>query len=139
MLQRKARKFGIRVPTKSGDEGEENWQQSQYTGDWMLTPEAERKLRNEISEEERARADEWRKWTTLFFVLVGTIFAFMSYRTKQRQPDPCPVNYYRNDSGACVFALPAAPNAPQPTLPSSKPKAQNPTGGDRKCLEILPK
>jgi hypothetical protein len=132
-LGRKARKLGIRVPDKPTGTNvfeDENWEQSNYTNDWMLTPEAERKLRNEIREEERAGADEVRKWLTLFFVVVGSIFAFMSYRAKQKQPDPCQVNYYRNDSGACVFANPAvrtAPNAaPQPS-PTPKPKKQPPT------------
>jgi hypothetical protein len=124
MLEKKARKLGIRVPDKrTGNEekDEENWEQSHYTGDWMLTPEAERKLRNEIRGEERAQADESRKWLTLFFVLLGTLFAFMSYRTKQKQPDLCPINYYRNDSGACVFARPVRDLLPQPALPVPKP------------------
>jgi hypothetical protein len=121
-LERKARKLGIRVPDKQTghDADDENWEQSNYTGDWMLTPEAERKLRNEIRQEERARADEWRKWFTLIVVVLGSIFAFMSLRAKQKQPDPCPVNYYRNDSGACVFAHPAVPAAPK-AAPQRRP------------------
>jgi hypothetical protein len=122
-LERKARKLGIRVPDKQPGEGEDdgNWEQSNSTGDWMLTPEAERKLRNEIRQEERANADEWRKWATLIFAVVGTVFAFMSLRTKQKQPDLCPVNYYRNDVGACVFARPAVPKAPN--APNTAPQA----------------
>src|SRR5215467_1695773 len=98
-LEAKARKLGIRVPDKptpTQEEDDENWEWSNYYGNWMLTSEGERRLRNEIREEQRPRADEWRKWGTLFFVLVGTIFAFLSYRTRQKQPDPCSVNYYRN-------------------------------------------
>jgi len=34
---------------------------------------------------------------------------------KTRQPDPCPRNYYRNDAGACLFAL--APNAKERAIP----------------------
>jgi len=30
----------------------------------------------------------------------------MSIRTKQKQLDPCSRNYYRSDSGECVFASP---------------------------------
>jgi hypothetical protein len=152
ILQRQARKLGIRIPNRPPKEqdSDENWMV--MSGFWMLKGEAERKLRTEIREEQRARAEEWRKWTTLFFVIVGTVFAFLSYRTKQKQPDPCPVNYYRNDLGACVFALPApvgpkatpqsAPPGPKPTeqtLPSRKPdsrksnsqqkRASKPTGG----------
>ena len=122
-LERKARKLGIRVPDKPTDVDafdDENWEQSNYTGDWMLTPEAERKLRNEIRQEERAKADETRKWFTLIVVVIGTIFAFMSFRAKQKQPDPCPINYYRSDSGACVFALPAVPAAPK-AAPQRRP------------------
>jgi hypothetical protein len=123
MLEKKARKLGIRAPEKQteNEDDDENWEQSNITGDWMLTPEAERNLRNEIRDEERARADESRKWLTLFFVVVGTIFAFMSYRTKQKQPDPCPINYYRNDSGACVFGLPVRNTSPQPALSVPQP------------------
>jgi hypothetical protein len=122
-LERKARKLGIRVPDKQTghEEEDEDWEQSNITGDWMLTPEAERKLRNEIRQAERANADEWRKWVTLIFAVVGTIFAFMSLRAKQKQLDPCPVNYYRNDSGSCVFAHPATPNAVPQTAPTLKP------------------
>jgi len=126
-LERKARKLGIRVPDKPSDANavdDDHWEMSQCTWDWMLTPEGERNLRNEIRQEERANADEWRKRLTLFFAVLGSIFAFMSLRVKQKQPDPCPVNYYRNDSGACVFALPAVPATPkavpQPRTPKSK-------------------
>jgi hypothetical protein len=121
LLERRARKLGIRVPDKQTGPGKDdaNWEQSNSTGDWMLAPEAERKLRNDVRQAERANADEWRKWFTLIFAVVGTNFAFMSLRSKQKQPDPCPVNYYRNDSGACVFAHPAVPRAPTP--PTLKP------------------
>ena len=121
-LERKARKLGIRVPDKQAgpEEEDESWEQSNITGDWMLTPEAERKLRNEIRQEERSNADERRKWATLFFAVLGSIFAFMSLRSKQKQPDPCPVNYYRNDLGACVFAHTATPNTPNP-VPQATP------------------
>jgi hypothetical protein len=123
-LERKARRLGIRVPDKPTDADtyeDDNWEQSNCTGDWMLTPEGERKLRNEIRQAKRSNADEGRKWVTLIFAVVGAIFAFMSLRTKQKQPDPCPVNYYRNDSGACVFARPAAPNAVPQTAPTLTP------------------
>lgn len=47
MLERKARKLGIRIPDKDEEKGD--WIRSTRTGDWMLTDEAERKLRNEIA------------------------------------------------------------------------------------------
>lgn len=130
ILEKKARKLGIRVPDKprrevpDDVEEDENWEMSYSTWDWMLTPEGERKLRNEIRAEQRARDDERRKWVTLFFALLTAVFAFWSLRIKQKQPDPCPRNYYRNDAGACVFALPAmVPNTlPQPA--PQKPKSQ---------------
>jgi hypothetical protein len=75
------------------------------TYDMMLTDEYERKLRLEIQERRRENNDEFRKWATLFFAVIGAILASISVLSKQRQPDPCPRNYYRSDSGLCVFAL----------------------------------
>lgn len=81
MLEREARKRGIRVPEKN--EGKGDWIRELVTDNWMLTAEAERVLRNEIREEQRAHNDEMRKWATLFFILVGTIFAFLSLSTRK--------------------------------------------------------
>jgi len=107
-LTAKARKYGISVPDRkdpSSEAGDENWDRSRLTGDWMLTNEYEQTLRGQIRDEQRASYDEFRKWATLVFAIVGSLLAFISIRTKQKQPDPCPRNYYRNDSGECVFAL----------------------------------
>jgi hypothetical protein len=101
-LVAKARKYGIRVPDKSADPENESWERSNATGDWMLVPDAEQKLRIEIRAEQRGRNDEIRKWTSLAFLIVGTAFGLWSLMAKRKQPDPCLVNYYRNDAGSCV-------------------------------------
>jgi hypothetical protein len=54
---------------------------------------------------DRRANDEFRKWTTVGFAIVGLIYGFLSYRTKQKAPDPCQRNYYRSDSGECIFAF----------------------------------
>lgn len=131
-LEKKARKLGIRVPEKPhgevpGDvEEDANWEMSYSTWDWMLTPGGERKLRNEIRAEQRAGNEEKRKWATLIFAVLGTAFAFWSLIKKEKQPDPCPRNYYRNDAGACVFALPAVVPSTLPQPAPQRPKSQTP-------------
>jgi hypothetical protein len=110
-LTAKARKYGIRIPDKKDGPDAEDWERSNVTGDWMLAPEAERLLRIEITQAARGKNDEWRKWLTLFFAVIGTILAAWSVFSKQKQPDACPQNYYRNESGACVFAAPARSHA----------------------------
>jgi hypothetical protein len=102
-LVAKARKYGIRVPDKSTGPENESWERSNVTGDWMMVPEAEQKLRIEIRAEQRGRNEEIRKWTSLTFLIVGTVLGLWSLMAKRKQPDPCQVNYYRNDAGACVF------------------------------------
>lgn len=106
-----ARKFGITVPPKPRHGGEESddWYLSRETGDWLLAQELEQRLRREIKIERRASYDEFRKWTTLIFALLGFALGFYSLRIKQNQPDPCPKNYYRDDAGRCVFALHTSP------------------------------
>src|SRR5438132_13604072 len=46
---------------------------------------------------------EFRKWATLSFAVAGFLLAFYSVR-EAKHPDPCQRNYYRSDSGECVFA-----------------------------------
>ncbi len=134
ILKRKARKLGIRIPSKppKGKDSDENWMV--LSGYWMLTGEAERQLRKEIREEQRAREEEWRKWVTLFLVVIGTVFAFLSYRTKVKQPDSCAVNYYRNDLGACVFGLTSpVVSGPTPQSVSPQPKPTEQVSPSRKA------
>lgn len=102
----KARRCGITLPPQpSSYEAEsEAWWLSNVVG-WLPSDELEQRLRREIRDEKRASYDESRKTLTLAFAIIGTILVFISIRTKQKQPDPCPRNYYRNDSGECVFAL----------------------------------
>jgi len=102
------------------------------TAGWVLSDEAEVRLKREISTEQRQKNDEFRKWATLFFAIVGSVLAFVSVLSKHKQPDPCQNNYYRSDSGECVFALQKSvkpqsqqQNAPQ-TL-SASPKKEKPS------------
>jgi hypothetical protein len=104
-LTAKARKYGITVPRKpSSDEETEDWRLSRACGFWLPSAQLEQKLRYEIKIEQRSNRDEFRKWATLLFAIVGSVLAFVSVTTKYKQPDPCPRNYYRSDSGDCVFA-----------------------------------
>ena len=120
-LTAKARTLGITVanPVQPvGEADDPNWEMSLTTGDMMLTDEYEQKLRLEIRAIQREDNDERRKWATLIFAIVGTALAAVSVRSKQKQPDPCPRNYYRTDAGECVFALQKA-QTPQPqSLPA---------------------
>jgi hypothetical protein len=107
-----------------------DWYQSN-TGNWILRTDAEARLRREIRDQKRASYDEFRKWTTLFLATLGFVLGFTSFFIKQKQPDPCPRNYYRNDAGACIFALApktqAAPSEkPPPEKHSDKQRARSP-------------
>ena len=128
----KARKYGITVlpqPT-SYDEKSEDWNFS--SGFWLLKGETERRLRREIRNEQRANYDEFRKWATVVFAVLGFALGMAALWVKQKQPDPCPRNYYRNDSGECVFVLekpvqtqpeniPARPSDAPPPPPRHRP------------------
>jgi hypothetical protein len=125
----RARKYGVQVPTLPSDyAGDDNWYLG-TTGDWILTSEAEERLRREITPEKRQSDDEFRKWGTLGISIAAFILALLSLKAKQ--PDPCPRNYYRSDSGECVFALQkASTSQPQqgiPPIPSMQPKKPSPT------------
>jgi hypothetical protein len=115
-----ARKYGITVPRKPTgyDEESDDWELSNTTGDWLLSDKLEERLRRDIRTERRSSYDEFRKWATVVFALLGFALGFYSLRLKQKQPDPCPRNYYRSDTGECIFALQQAPSKP---LPKSAP------------------
>src|SRR5689334_21659283 len=85
------------------NEETEDWRLSRAYGFWLPSAQLEQKLRHEIKIEQRASYDEFRKWATLSFAVAGFLLAFYSVRAA-KQPDPCPRNYYRSDSGECVFA-----------------------------------
>ena len=100
-----ARKYGVRVPpqprelTDSGD-----WYLSRATGERFLSDEAENRLKREIRAERRQNYDEFRKWATVVFAGLAFVLGVIAFlRTKQ--PNSCPKNYYRSDSGECIFAL----------------------------------
>jgi hypothetical protein len=102
-LVAQARKYHILVPRIS--EESEDWYRSQTMGVWILRKDAEARLQREIRDQERASYDEFRKWVTFTFGLLAFVLAFVSLLMKTKQPDSCPRNYYRNDAGACIFAL----------------------------------
>lgn len=124
-LTAKARRYGITVPPKprNYNEASEDWDLSNATGEWLLTKKAEQQLQREIKVESRASYDEFRKWATLVFAVVGSVLAFLSVLSKQK-PDPCPRNYYRSDSGDCMFAL--QKYAGQQVTPGSSPVHSSP-------------
>src|SRR5258708_18321157 len=105
-LVRKARRLYVPVPTipATYDAKSDDWQMSYITGDWALTVGTYERLQREVQTAQREASDEWRKWMTLGLALAGFILGLMSLWIKTKQPDPCPLNYYRNDVGACVFA-----------------------------------
>ncbi len=129
----KAAKLGIPVPRYT--QGSEDWNQSMTDGQIFLTDDAHNKLRREIREEQRSNYEEFRKWATLAFALAGFGLGLASWLVKQKQPDPCARNYYRNDAGACVFALTPPPqvksvqtNSPNiPAKPIQTKKAKKPS------------
>lgn len=106
-LTAEARKFGITVPSQPShySEKSEDWYLSNVCGFWLLKPGTEHRLRREIRDEQRASYDEFRKWATVGFAFLAFVLGLMSLLVKQKQPDPCPRNYYRSNSGECIFAL----------------------------------
>src|SRR5947208_4339904 len=115
-LTAKARRHGSIVPSqpRNNDEQSEDWRLSRVYGFWLPSAQLEQKLRREIKIEQGFNYDEFRKWATLSFAVAGFLLAFYSVRPTKR-PDPCPRNYYRSDSGECIFAL---QKSPQPSKPS---------------------
>lgn len=115
-LTAKARKYGISVPHKPSSYSEESkdWYLSDVHGFWLLRRETEQRLRREIRDEQRTNYDEYRKWATLGFAFLAFVLGLVSLLVKQKQPDPCPQNYYRSNSGECVFALQKSTVQPQP-------------------------
>lgn len=116
-LVAKARRFGIATP--SGYHEGKDWERYGPEGWWILNSDTERRLRKEVREEQWAHYDEWRKWATLVLAILGFTLGFWSLIVKSKQPDPCPRNYYRNDAGACVFAL--SPQAQPSQGPANPP------------------
>ena len=124
-----ALKYGIGVPPP--EQGSRHYRKSGITGEFILRELAQRRLRREIRNEQRAANDEFRKWATVIFALLAFALGLVSLVVKTKQPDPCPRNYYRNDAGACVFALAAKSQAassqtPLPEKHSDIAKKQNP-------------
>jgi hypothetical protein len=115
-LSAKARRHGISVPPppRNQDAESADWRLSRVHGFWLPSAQLEQQLRREIRIEQRASYDEFRKWATLSFAVAGFLLAFYSVRAA-KQPDPCPRNYYRSDSGECIFALQKAPQLSKPS------------------------
>ena len=132
-LVQQARKHQIRIPPfpPNNDQGNEDWNLSFAIGDYILTTEGERRLKAQIIEAERRSYDEFRKWAGVMLAATGVILsaaaftlALLSFGTKSKQPDPCPTNYYRSDSGECSFALQKSPPSTSPK-PHEAPADQN--------------
>jgi len=116
-----------------GYQSDDNWYLSSATADWFLSNTAEEHLKREIRAEKRQSDDELRKWATLGISIAAFILALVSLTAKQKQPDPCSKNYYRSDSGECVFALqksstlqPQQGALPPPSAQSKKPSPARP-------------
>jgi hypothetical protein len=138
-LTAKARRYGITVPSKpaSYDGQDDDWYPSNVTGEWLLTKTTEERLRREVKAERRASYEEFRKWATLVFAIAGFTLAFYSIRTKNKQPDPCPRNYYRSDLGQCVFALEKTAPPPQFSLTTVQPSVTTPPRATKKSKQRL--
>jgi hypothetical protein len=109
-----ALKYGISAPPQEPDS--KHYRKSGITGELILRQLAQRRLRREVRNEQRARNDEFRKWATVTFALLAFALGLVSLIVKTKQPDPCPRNYYRDDTGACIFALaPKSQVAPSQT------------------------
>jgi hypothetical protein len=118
-LTAKARKYGVKVPCLPQTYNcTEDWIVSQYTGEWFLSNETEQRLKLAIRTEKRQGDDELRKWATAIFAGLAFILGVLSLIVKAKQPDPCPKNYYRSDSGECLFALQRS-STPQTTTTES--------------------
>jgi hypothetical protein len=123
----RARKYGVSVPRlpTSYSVDDANWQLG-VTGDWILSEDAVDKIKRDIEIERRQREADLRNRITLFLSIIAIGISVASLLVRQKQPGPCPHNYYRNDSGECVFALgkrstrAAAPSNP-PASPISPP------------------
>jgi hypothetical protein len=101
----------VRVPQLPNDyAGNDDWVFSQATGEYFLTNEGEERLKAAIRTERRQVNDEFRKWTTLILSVAALVLALLPWVKKQKEPDPCPKNYYRSDSGECIFGLNKTPH-----------------------------
>jgi hypothetical protein len=110
-LTTQARRYGVRVPQLPNDyAGNDDWVFSQATGEYFLTNEGEERLKAAIRTERRQVNDEFRKWTTLILSVAALVLALLPWVKKQKEPDPCPKNYYRSDSGECIFGLNKTPH-----------------------------
>lgn len=105
-LLARAHEHGVRVPPLPRDGlGDDNWEWSSAGMGWFLRGDAEDRLKREIRLGMRQDEDEFRRRATLFLSLAAFVLALVSLLKKEKQSDPCPRNYYRNDAGECVFAL----------------------------------
>jgi hypothetical protein len=119
-LVQRARKHHVRIPPLPNDHvGNDDWHISYATGDYFLTDEGERRLKSDVVEVERKSYDEFRKWAGVVLAISAFVLALVSLKMKTKQPDPCPKNYYRADSGECVFAFQKTP--PPQSVPKELP------------------
>jgi hypothetical protein len=120
-------------PTRYDETKNDDWWFSDTTGDWALRHPTYQRLQREVLDAQRAANDEWRKWATFLFALAGLFLGWASFRAKNKQPDPCPRNYYRDDKGACVFALTPPPqHSPPAVQPAPAPAPVKPSPSKKK-------
>ena len=126
-LVSQARRYGVRVSRQPNDyaDDSEDWEFSQSAIDWYLKSEAIDRLNREIRIERRQSFDEFRKWAAVGFAFLAFLLGVISLWKKDKQPDPCPKNYYRSDAGECIFGLKKTPQA-QPQIPTPPPVSTPP-------------
>jgi hypothetical protein len=128
-LRRRAHKHLVHIPDYTEEPA--FWQETKYSNppdhpDWEMSYKGKERLKRDVRDAERDANDEYRKWLTLGFALLGAVLAIWSLHIKSIQPDPCQKNYYRNDAGECVFALKPEPG-PKPEPPRFSPVVIPPT------------
>jgi hypothetical protein len=85
-LTEKVRRYGISVSSEpsSYTDDSEDWYLSNIYGFWLPRPELTQRLQREIQDAQRARYDEFRKWATLVFAIVGPCsHSFQSQRNRR--------------------------------------------------------
>ncbi len=81
-LMREADRLLIPTPSNSWKDEDENWEESRFTGRWMLRAKAIDELRTKVRTEQRAKYDGIRAWATLLVAGGSLIVAFIALVVK---------------------------------------------------------